>query len=133
MSKCFITNFKFMKANSTSLLQLHYKHVNSHVNQTMLVEKLLKSEIISYDDISWFYNEAMDEYTEVYQWIVFNNFSEYDYEKLIANNIPVIQSEYGNWIGITSFWSHYDLYVYPEIINALFGTNITYKDIEDIY
>jgi len=32
-------------------------------------------------------------------------------------------------VGITSFGSHYDLYVYPELINALFGLDITYKDI----
>lgn len=122
-----------MKAHSTYPLHFHYKHVNSHVNQTMLVEKLLKSEIISYDDISWIYNEITDEYTEVFQWLVFNNFTEGDYVKLAKHNIPIIQSDYEWWVGITSFWSHYDLYVYPEIINALFGTNITYKDIEDLH
>lgn len=92
-----------MKARSTSLLQFHYKHVNSHVNQTMLVEKLLKSEIISYDDISGIYNEITDEYTEVFQWLVFNNFTEGDYVKLAKHNIPMIQSEYEWWVGITSF------------------------------
>lgn len=98
----------------------------------MLVEKLLASEIISYDDISWIYNETTGEYTEVFQWLAFNNFSEWDYESLIENNIPVIQSELGNWVGITSFGSHYDLYVYPELIQAIFGVRVSYDDFQNM-
>lgn len=120
-----------MKALSHSLLRQYYKFVRSHINQTILVEKLLEKEIISHDDISWIYNETTEEYTEVFQWLVFNNFSELDYAKLVENNIPVIQSEYGNWVGITSFGSHYDLYVYPELIQAIFGLDVSHDDIQD--
>jgi hypothetical protein len=48
-----------------------------------------------------------------------------------ANN-PILDDENETWVGITSFGSHYDLYVYPDLINILFGTNISYKDIEKI-
>ena len=48
-----------------------------------------------------------------------------DYERLSSAHIPLIDSEYETWVGITSFGSHYDLYVYPELINALFGLDIT--------
>lgn len=40
-----------MKALSSTLLHRYYKFVSSHINQTILVEKLLENEIISYDDI----------------------------------------------------------------------------------
>ena len=33
------------------------------------------------------------------------------------------------WVGITSYGSPYDLYVYPELINAIFELDISYKDI----
>ena len=121
-----------MKASSSQYLSNYYKYVSSHINQTMLVEELLKKSIISYDDIEWIYNEETEEYKEVYQWLIFNNFDSRDYEKLIANNIPVIQSDYETWVGITSFWSHYNLYVYPELINVLFDLNISYEDIENM-
>lgn len=81
----------------------------------------------------WIYSEITDEYTEVFQWLVFNNFSELDYAKLVENNIPVIQSEYGVWVGITSFGSHYDLYVYPELIQAIFWADVSYDDIRDLW
>lgn len=122
-----------MKALSHSSLRQYYKFVSSHINQTILVEKLLETEIISYDDMLWIYSEITDEYTEVFQWLVFNNFSELDYAKLVENNIPVIQSEYGVWVGITSFGSHYDLYVYPELIQAIFWADVSYDDIRDLW
>lgn len=121
-----------MKALESQYLVHYYKYISVHINQTMLVDSLLKSNIISYDEIHGIYNEETEEYTEVFQWLVFNNFSNTDYEKLIQSGIPVIQSEYETWVGITSFWSHYDLYIYPELINALFDTNISYEDIESI-
>ncbi|GAB0174562.1 MAG: hypothetical protein HHAS10_04410 [Candidatus Altimarinota bacterium] len=121
-----------MKASSPQYLSNYYKYVRSHINQTMLVEELLKKSIISYDDIEGIYDEETEEYREVYQWLIFNNFDSRDYEKLIANNIPVIQSDYETWVGITSFGSHYNLYVYPELINALFDLNISYEDIQNI-
>jgi hypothetical protein len=48
---------------------------------------------------------------------------------LSSAHIPVIDSEYGTWVGITSYGSPYDLYVYPELINAIFELDISYKDI----
>ncbi len=121
-----------MKALSPQYLSHYYKYVSSHINQTMLVDELLKKSIISYDEIEWIYNEEAEEYREVYQWLIFNNFDSQDYAKLIAHNIPVIQSDYEIWVGITSFWSHYDLYVYPELINALFDLDISYENIQNI-
>ncbi|HMU87068.1 MAG TPA: hypothetical protein PKC11_05500 [Agitococcus sp.] len=49
---------------------------------------------------------------------------------MITAGIPVLTTDYGSWVGITSYGSPYILYVYPELINALFDLNITYKDIE---
>ncbi len=121
-----------MKALESQYLVHYYKYISVHINQTMLVDSLLKNNIISYDEIYGIYNEETEEYTEVFQWLVFNNFSNTDYEKLIQSGIPVIQSEYETWVGITSFWSHYDLYVYPELINVLFDTNISYEDIQSL-
>ncbi len=121
-----------MKTLSNIQLQHYYKYVSYHINQTMLVEDLLKKWALSYDDIQWDYNSETDEYVDIYQWLVFPRFCESDYNKLVEAHNPILDTENETWVGITSFWSHYNLYVYPELINILFWTNITYKDIEKI-
>lgn len=76
------------------------------------------------------YDSTTDEYREVFQWLAFSNFWQADYDRLKAANIPVLDTdEYGVWVGITSFGSHYDLYVYSELINALFDLDVVYEDI----
>ena len=89
----------------------------------------MKQGIISYDDITDLYNSETDEYREVFQWLAFPIFWQLDYKRLIAAHIPVIDGQYGVWVGVTSFGSHYDLYVYSELINALFDLDVVYEDI----
>ena len=95
----------------------------------MLVDCLLAQGIVSYDDIANLYDSTTDECHEIFQWLAFSNFWQADYDRLKAAKIPVLDTEYGVWVGITSFGSHYDLYVYPELINALFDLDINYDDI----
>lgn len=108
----------------------HLNYVRSHINQTSLVDDLLKRAIFSYDDIENCFDPETEESTEIFQWLTFQNFWESDYERLITAGIPVLTTDYGSWVGITSYGSPYILYVYPELINALFDLNISYKDIE---
>ena len=65
----------------------HLNYVSYHVNQTFLVDELLKNELIEHEDI-----HCPHEDTEVYQWLVFNNFRQYDYEQLEKADIPFIDS-----------------------------------------
>ena len=116
-------------SHKTPLTHFHYDYVSSHINQTMLVEYLLTYGIVSFDDIANFYDCSIDQYRKIFQFLAFSNFWQSDYDRLKAANIPVLDTEYGVWVGITSFGSHYDLYVYPELINALFDLDITYGDI----
>lgn len=116
-------------SHKTPLTRFHYDHVSSHINQTMLVDCLLAQGIVDYDDIANLYDSTSGECREVFQWLAFNNFWLADYGRLKVANIPVLDTELGVWVGITSFGSHYDLYVYPELINALFDLDIIYEDI----
>ena len=113
-------------------LKSYYKYVSDHINQTMLVEDLLKKWALSYDDIQWSYNSETDEFVDVYQWLVFPRFCRYNYDKLVEAHNPILDSENETWVGITSYGSHYDLYVYPQLINIIFNTNISYEDIQKI-
>lgn len=128
----FISYFIFMENPSLFQLKCYYKYVSDHVNQTMLVNDLLKKWALYYDDIQWSYNSETDEYIDIYQWLVFPRFCKSDYDKLIEAHNPILDDENETWVGITSFGSHYDLYVYPELINIIFETNIRYEDIEKI-
>ncbi len=113
-------------------LKSYYKYVSDHINQTMLVEDLLKKWALSYDDIQWSYDSEKDEYIDIYQWLVFPRFCRYNYDKLVEAHNPILDSENETWVGITSYGSHYDLYVYPQLINIIFNTNISYEDMQKI-
>ena len=52
-----------------TLSRHHLDYLSQHVNQTFLVNKLLEKQLIEYEDI-----HCLHEDTEVYQWIVFNQF-----------------------------------------------------------
>jgi len=102
-------------------------YVSSHVDQTFLVEDLLRKELVHYEDIyGWVDNEA-GERPQIFQWKVFTNFWACDFERLIRANIPVLETRFGTWVGITSYGSPYNLYVYPELIRALFGDVLEHK------
>lgn len=114
---------------ASQITTFHLNYVSSHINQTSLVYDLLERAIFSYDDIENFFDPETDATQEVFQWLTFPNFWEIDYERLVSAKIPVLDTEYGIWVGITSYGSPYSLYVYPELINALFDLSISYKDI----
>ncbi len=42
--------------------------------RSMLVNYLLNKCIVPYEEITGLYNSETDEYTEVFQWLVFPNF-----------------------------------------------------------
>lgn len=117
---------------ASQITAFHLDHVSSHLNQTHLVCELLERSIISYDDVYNMYDPETDQSQEVFQWLAFPEFTQCDYARLIDAKIPVIDSDFGAWIGITSYGSPYTLYVYPELINALFGKRITYQDVESL-
>lgn len=131
LRECFYyLSLPFMETLSTFQIKNYYNYVSNHINQTCLVNDLLKKWWLTYDDIRGNYISENDEYVEIYQWLVFKNFWQKDYELLVSAHNPILDSENETWVGITSFGSHYDIYVYPELINILFWVNITYEDIE---
>lgn len=88
----------------------------------MLVEHLLRLYPDWWGEIQgWPENE--DEYrSEIFQWLAFPErvFCGLDYDDLIKANIPVLDTDYGTWVGLTSFGSPYEVYVYPQLIEAVF-------------
>jgi len=58
---------------------------------------------------------------------MFPRFTSCDYEKLIEAEIPVLSTEFETWVGLKLFGSPSDLYVYPELINILFGEHADEK------
>lgn len=69
---------------------------------------------------------------DIYQWIVMPELWECDFIKLLRGWIPVLRTDCGDWIGITSYWNHYDIQVYPELIKALFNIDTDYQGIRDM-
>lgn len=108
----------------------HLDYVSHHVNQTHLVNDLLGKGILLYEDVEGLHPNEYGEYPEIFQWLVFPHFYETDYERLSKAGIPVLDSDYGSWVGLTSCGSPYDLYVYPELIGALFSVKCSYEDVE---
>lgn len=96
----------------------------------MLVNHLLSSNPDLWDDVLGLDENADGYRPEIFQWLAFAGLAWMDYEDLIAAEIPVLDTEYGTWVGITSWGSPYEVYVYPQLIEALFGVRCRAEDIE---
>jgi len=71
-----------------------------YVNQTELVNHLFEIYQFDYDIIENFYDAERDEYKEVFSWYAC---SEWLIDRLRELEYPVIDTEYGQWYGRTTF------------------------------
>ena len=110
-----------------SVAEVQREFVSSHVDQTMFVNELLRDGYLDYSEIEGVEPNEEGEYPKIFQWKLFVNFNESEINRLIEAQIPVLKNCFSSWVGITSFGSPYDLYVYPELINILFGEHADEK------
>lgn len=120
-----------------------YNIVSNHLGQTSLVNKLLENWTIdksliqykkidneSWEEGDWYFKEDSDaELPDIYEWLIFPTFWDSEYEKLVNAWIPILRIDEEDWVGITSYGSHYDLQIYPELIRALFDIETDYQGI----
>ncbi len=115
-----------------------YSIVDDNFSQTKLVNKLIEDWILSSSLIEYWITDLDEEEEEsgkwensfdIYEWLVFPKLWDSDYEKLIQAWIPVLKTDYGNWVGTTSYGSHYDIQIYPKLIKALFNIDTDYQGI----
>lgn len=115
-----------------------YSIVDDNFSQTKLVNKLIEDWIFSSSLIEYWITDLDEEEEEsgkwensfdIYEWLVFPKLWDSDYEKLIQAWIPVLKTDYGNWVGTTSYGSHYDIQIYPKLIKALFNIDTDYQGI----
>lgn len=118
-----------MGSQANAVQQWHLDRVSHHINQTMLVNHLLSVEPDLWDDISGWNDDEYGNRPEIFQWLAFPDraFCGLDYDDLIAAEIPVLDTDYGTWVGITSFGSPYEVYVYPQLIQAVFHVKCDYE------
>ncbi len=115
-----------------------YSIVDDNFSQTKLVNNLIDDWLISPSLIEYYIADLDDEEEEsgewensvdIYEWLVFPRLWDSDYEKLIQAWIPVLRTDYGNWVGTNSYGSHYDIQIYPKLIKALFNIDTDYQGI----
>lgn len=118
-----------------------YNIVTNHFEQTSLVNRLFDDWIISHSFIEYHITGLTEEEEEsgewensidIYEWLVFPELIESDYEKLIQAWIPVLKTDYGNWVATTSYGCHYDMFIHPELIKALFDIETDYFEIAEM-
>lgn len=117
-----------------------YNTVSNHYGQTYLVQKLLDNWTYNTSMIQYKkYNKDDEEYEDdevslpdIYEWLVFPAFWDSDYEKLIHSWIPVLRTDEEDWVWITSWWCHYDMFIHPELIKALFDRETDYHEIVEM-
>lgn len=118
--------------------------LDSLVCQTTLVEDALKADFFSYDDIQNNYTpcgecsdctkvihkddedgepeDCQEPITpEIFQWALYPDASEFDAKKLDKAHIPYLWNDYGLWIGLTSFGTSWEVYIIPELCDALYN------------
>lgn len=124
-------------------LQDAYNMVSNNYKQTSLVQRLLDNWTYSTSMIHCKKNNENEEehyededvevsLPDIYEWLVFPTFWDSDYEKLINSWIPVLRTNEADWVWITSWWCHYDMFIYPELIKALFDIETDYFDIAEM-
>lgn len=115
-----------------------YSIVDDNFSQTKLVNKLIEDWLFSPSLIEYWITDPDEEEEEsgkwessfdIYEWLVLPKLWDTDYEKLIQAWIPVLRTDYGNWVGTTSYGSHYDIQIYPKLIKALFNIDTDYQGI----
>lgn len=74
--------------------------------QSLLVDELLKKEILSYDDIMNLFDEETEETKEIFEWWIV---SDWMAEKLKEENEPILETDYGTWWGRTCFGQAVDM------------------------
>lgn len=115
-----------------------YSIVDNNFDQTELVSNLLSEWFIDFWLIEYHIVNLTEEEEEtedwestidIYGWWVFPELIDSDYQKLIEAWIPVLRTDYGNWVAVTSYGSHYDMDFYPQLIKVLFDIDTDNKEI----
>lgn len=90
--------------------------------QTSLVEKLLSSEIVQYEDITNTYEEDEDEepeQKEIYEWWAVTNWFAM---KLEDQGESILDTEYGTWWGRSTTGQNIKMdYVMEEIAKSIYN------------
>lgn len=122
-----------MRSTASEKLQpWHVRAVSTHRNQTLLVEELLKTGFLDWSEVWNLEDTETGEDRAVYEWHFFTELDGYDHITLQREGIPVLRSDYGDWVGFDSFGSPYDLYVRPQLIKALFGIDTDAEGIRNV-
>lgn len=111
-----------MTATSHNSLQYsQVRAVSIHRAQTLLVNELLRTGFLDWDDVRNSTDPETGDLASIYEWHLFPELSGSDYDSMEKAGIPLLRSEYGTWVGFDSFGSPYDMYVRPQLIKAAFG------------
>ena len=88
--------------------------------QSMLIDELLKKEIVSWDEIENIYNpDNEDEAQEIFEWWLVSSWIG---KKLLLEGEPVLDNGYGIWWGRTTTGQAISLdYVIKKIYNDIRG------------
>ncbi len=98
----------------------------------MLVLYLLQHHPDLWDEVQGWHDDADGYRPEIFQWLAFPGFADWHYQSLIDASVPVLDTEFGTWVGITSWGSPYELYVYPQLIRAVYGLPCRCEDLDGL-
>ena len=146
-------SYEYIRNNPDSLERKHAKQATDQVliYQTLLIEMLIKKEIINYEDINnlfWIDQDEIDNLNEKIEKTsdaekieeleqeieelenaesseiyqwIATDLSEISLQRLDKAGIPYIDNGFGQWIGRTDFGSAQDIYFIPSLASALYG------------
>lgn len=92
-----------------------FNFIDANFDQTDLVNHLLSEWVFGNDDI-----QGNNDNSDIYQWFVFTRFIDDDYEKLVKGGIPVLKTDYQNWVWITTLNVAFEDQFYPKLIKVLY-------------
>lgn len=84
--------------SSRTLLPSHVRAVSTHRPQTLLVNELLKTGFLDWDDVRNSEDPETGDPRDVYEWHLFGELVGSDYDAMEKAGVPLLRSEYGTWV-----------------------------------
>lgn len=72
--------------------------VSWHLNQTYAIWSMLEAGIFAESDFMNLRHPVTGQERPIYEWHVFTELREADYERLDAAGVPLLVSQYGTWV-----------------------------------
>lgn len=103
--------------------------VSWHVDQTGIVWILSQIGAIDADRAYNVEDPATGKPKPIAEWHLFTEFRETEYRRLVEAGVPLVTSQFGQWVGLVGNVDDYDDEIHPLLLKVLYGIDADGTDV----